>query len=88
MVYTDLQAKGWSNLPQRFGIGAGSLLAALEDAILEPLHHKWNTRVGDQVLKSSTSVWEILANEWCKSCLTDVDRESLAEGILAVVDAG
>jgi len=88
MVYTDLRANNWPNLPQRFGIGAGSLLAALEDAILEPLHHKWNTRVGDQVLKSSTSVWEILANEWCKSCLTDADRRSLAEGILAVVDSG
>jgi hypothetical protein len=72
----------------RFGVGAGSLLTALEDAMLEPDHHRWNTKVGDQVLKSSTSVWEILANEWCKSCLNPGDRSSLAEEIEAIADVG
>jgi hypothetical protein len=85
MVYSGLKEKAWPNLPQRFGVGAGTLLAALEDAMLEPDHHKWNAKVGDQVLKSSTSVWEILANEWCRSCLRAEDRQLLADGISAVV---
>lgn len=88
MVYSDLKAKGWPNLPQRFGVGAGTLLTALEDSMLEPDHHKWNAKVGDQVLKSSTSVWEILASEWCKSCLQATDRKKIADGISAVTDAG
>jgi hypothetical protein len=86
MVYSDLKGKGWPNLSQRFGIGAGTLLTALEDAMLEPDHHKWNSRVGDQILKSSVSVWEVLANEWCRSCLDSLARKSLAEAITAVVE--
>jgi hypothetical protein len=73
-------------LPNRFGVGAGTLLTALEDAMLEPDHHRWNAKVGDQVLKSSTSVWEILATEWCKSCLNPEDRKSLAEELEAVAN--
>jgi hypothetical protein len=88
MVYAELKAKNWPNLPQRFGIGAGTLLTALEDAMLEPDHHKWNAKVGDQILKSSVSVWEVLANEWCRSCLDPATRKSLADAIAAVVDAG
>lgn len=87
MVYADLKAKGWPNLPQRFGMGAGSLLAALEDAMLEPDHHRWNTKVGDQILKSSQSVWEVLASEWCRSCLNAQSRKDLADAIAAVLDA-
>lgn len=86
MVYSDLKAKGWPNLAQRFGIGAGTLLTALEDAMLEPDHHRWNVKVGDQIVKSSVSVWEVLANEWCKSCLDPQDRKSLAEAVMAVAD--
>jgi predicted ATPase len=88
LVYSELKAKGWPNLPQRFGIGAGSLFTALDDAMLEPDHHRWNAKVGDQILKSSVSVWEVLANEWCKSCLDAEDRKSLAQAIAAVADAG
>lgn len=88
LVYGDLKTKGWPNLSQRFGIGAGSLLTAIEDAILEPDHHKWNAKVGDQVVKISTTVWEILANEWCKICLTADDRKQIADGIAAVINAG
>lgn len=87
MVYGELKEKGWPNLPQRFGIGAGTLLTALEDAVLDPDHHKWNSKVGDQVLKSSTSVWEILANEWCKTCLSPDSRKVLADGIAEVANA-
>lgn len=83
MVYADLKAKGWPNLHNRFGVGAGTLLAVLEDAMLEPDHHRWNAKVGDQVLKSSTSVWEILASEWCRACLKPADRKLLAEGLMA-----
>lgn len=88
MVYSELKAKGWPNLPQRFGIGAGSLLTALEDAMLEPDHHRWNARVGDQINRSSTSVWEVLANEWCKSCLDQQECKKLADALAAVIDAG
>lgn len=88
LVYADLKAKGWPNLSQRFGIGAGTLLTALEDAMLDPDHHKWNAKVGDQILKSSTSVWEVLANEWCRSCLDAEARKQLGESISAVTDAG
>jgi hypothetical protein len=56
--------------------------------MLEPDHHRWNAKVGDQVLKSSTSVWEILASEWCKSCLNQDDRELLAQGIEAALNGG
>lgn len=81
LVYEDLRIKGWPNLPHRFGIGAGTLMAVLEDAMLEPDHHKWNARVGDQILKSSTSVWEVLANEWCKTCLDPLSRKKIADAI-------
>lgn len=88
LIYSDLRATGWASLPQRFGIGAGTLLAALEDAMLDPNAHKWNTKVGDQVRKSSTSVWEILATEWCRQCLASTDRKMLADSIAEVADAG
>jgi hypothetical protein len=87
-VYADLKASGWPNLSQRFGVGAGTLLTALEDAMLEPNHHRWNAKVGDQILRSSASVWEVLANEWCRSCLDPDVRKQLAESISAVADAG
>lgn len=88
MVYKELRAKSWPNLPQRFGVGAGTLLTVLEDAMLEPDHHKWNAKVGDQILKSSASVWEILANEWCRSCLNPEARKQISLAILTVADAG
>jgi predicted ATPase len=88
MVYSDLKEKNWPNVSQRFGIGAGTLLTVLEDAMLEPDHHKWNAIVGDQILKSSASVWEVLANEWCRSCLDPAARKGLAEAIEAAADAG
>ena len=88
VVYADLKAKDSPNLSQRFGIGAGTLLTALEDAMLEPDHHRWNARVGDQILKSSVGVWEVLANEWCRSCLDPAARNGLADAITTAVDAG
>jgi len=81
MVYGELKDKGWPHMSERFGIGAGTLLTDLEDAMLEPDHHNWNAKVGDRVLKSSTSVWEILANEWCKSCLDPAIGAALGKQI-------
>lgn len=87
MIYEDLKAKNWPNLPARFGVGAGGLFTALEDAMLEPDHHRWNTMVGDQILKSSVSVWEVMANEWCKSCLDPIHRKRLVDDIVAAANA-
>lgn len=86
VVYSELKEKGWPNLPQRFGIGAGTLFTILDDAMLEPDHHKWNAKVGDQILKSSVSVWEVLANEWCKSCLDLEIGKALTQAISDVVN--
>jgi len=86
MVYADLKIKGWPNLPQRFGIGAGTLFTTLEDAMLDPDHHRWNAKVGDQILKSSISVWEVLASEWCRACLDSDARKLIATSILEVVN--
>ena len=83
VVFHDLKAKNWTDLSDRFGIGAGSLFTILDDAILEPDHHKWPIRVGDKVKKSAASVWEVLCTEWSKSCLTAEDRDALASAISA-----
>lgn len=72
-VFHDLKAISWGNLVSRFGIGAGTLFTILDDAVLEPDHHKWTALVGDKIIKSSASVWEIMANEWAKSCLSPAD---------------
>ena len=81
IVYNGLKDNNWPYLPERFGIGAGSLFNYLEEAMLEPQHHKWNEKVGDRILKSSTSVWETLANQWCKSCLQEKDRKVIINSI-------
>jgi hypothetical protein len=86
VVYQELRDANWPNLADRFGIGAGTLHTALEDAMLDPDHHRWNTRVGDVVRKSSASVWEILANEWARSCLLPEHREELVEGLVAAME--
>lgn len=68
-VFTDLKNIEWNKLDDRFGIGAGTLFKYLEDAMLEPDHHKWTEYVGDRVRKSKDVVWGILVGEWCKQCL-------------------
>jgi len=77
VVYRDLKNANWPDLPLRFGIGAGTILGILDDAILEPDHHKWNTIIGDRIIKSSASVWEILCSQWCRVCLKNEDRERI-----------
>jgi predicted ATPase len=81
VVFKELKDLDWPDLPSRFGIGAGSLLTYLEDSMLEPDHHKWTSMVGDRVIKSATSVWEILVNQWCKSCLRQDVQEAISREI-------
>lgn len=69
VVWEGLKQKGWRNLPERFGIGAGALFDALEDAMRDPDHHRWNQILGDRVRKSASSVWELLSSEWARNCL-------------------
>ncbi len=85
VVYSQLQAAGWPKLHERFGIGAGTLLQYLEDAVLTADHHTWNAQVGDRVIKSARSVWEVLSSEWCRSCLQPADRNALYQSIINVI---
>lgn len=68
-VFAGLKSLNWNKLDERFGVGAGSLFKYLEDAMLEPDHHKWTTVVGDKIKQSSDAVWNIMSEEWCKQCL-------------------
>jgi hypothetical protein len=86
VVFNGLKAANWMNLSDRFGIGAGSLFTILDDALLEPDHHKWPSMVGDQVMKSAASVWEILCTEWCKSCLEPGARDDIALAISTLIE--
>lgn len=88
VVFAGLKSKNWGRLHERFGIGAGDLHGYLEDAILSSDFHRWPTLVGDKILKSGTSVWEILVTEWCKECLTDSERDRFVDSITAVLPAG
>ena len=81
LVYGDLRDAGWAGLTDRFGIGAGDLFTHLEDAMREPDHHKWNSLVGDRVLKSASAVWDTVATQWSKSCLGTEDRDRLVADI-------
>lgn len=83
VVFGDLKEKKWGDLPERFGIGAGTLFSAIEDAMLEPDHHRWTTLIGDRVRKSAQSVWEIVVSEWCRVCLNGADRQAIASAIQA-----
>jgi predicted ATPase len=81
MVLNDLKNKNWPELPNRFGIGAGSLFTYLEEAMLNPDHHKWTTEIGNHVNMSSNRVWEILSKEWCTNCLTSEEKNRIVTRI-------
>lgn len=81
VVYNDLRAKNWADLPERIGIGAGTLFADLEDIMTDPDHHNWNKKLGDKVRKSHVSVWETLVAEWVRTCLSDDDRERIYRSV-------
>jgi predicted ATPase len=80
-VFEQLKQKNWANLPERFGIGSGTLFQVLESAMLDPDHHKWPILVGDRTRKSGRSVWEILTSEWCRTCLTEENLDYIVEKI-------
>ena len=86
VVFTDLQAAGWPNMSERFGIGAGNLLTYLEDAMLNADFRKWPALVGDRVTKSATSVWELLATEWCRECLSEDYLQELVDTVIDMLD--
>lgn len=81
VVYNGLKEKNWANLPERIGIGAGTLFADLEDIMTDPEHHNWNRKLGDKVRKSHVSVWETLVGEWVRTCLSDEDRERIYRSV-------
>jgi predicted ATPase len=87
VVFLGLREHNWGNLHERFGIGAGDLHTYLEDALLNADFHRWPSLVGDRILKSSSSVWETMATEWCRVCLTEAERNRIVgtiKGILPV----
>lgn len=86
VIFSGLQGVGWPNLDARFGVGAGSLLGYLEDAMLTPDHHSWSSLVGDRVIKSGKSVWEILATEWCRTCLQEDEKNRIFDAIQNLLD--
>ena len=81
VVFEGLRDKQWPNVVNRFGIGAGTLFQYLEDVMLTNDCHTWTAQVGNRVLKSAAGVWEILCAEWCKSCLSEADRDRMFEAI-------
>jgi hypothetical protein len=88
VVFLGLRERNWGNLHERFGIGAGDLHTYLEDALLNADFHRWPSLVGDRILKSSTSVWETMATEWCRECLTEAERNAVVGAIQGILPAG
>lgn len=88
VVFLGLKEHNWAMLHERFGIGAGSLHTYLDDVLLNPHFHKWPSLVGDRILKSATSVWETMATEWCRVCLTEADRDVVVGAIQAALPTG
>jgi predicted ATPase len=85
VVFLGLRAVNWGQLHERFGVGAGSLHAYLEDAMLSPDFHSWPERVGDKIIKSRTSVWETMATEWCRVCLGEEARNAFFDGVRQIL---
>ncbi len=87
MVFNELKNNNWPNRDARFGIGAGALFTILEEAMLEPDHHKWPNIVGDQIRMGGNNVWQILSKEWVLECLDDEPGNSFKENILTKLGA-
>lgn len=85
VIYHDLKEKNWASLPERLGIGAGTLFADLEDITTDPSHHNWNKKLGDKVRKSHVSVWETLVSEWVRVCLSAEDRDRIYGAVESVL---
>lgn len=85
VVFQALRATNWGLLHERFGVGAGSLHAYFEDAMLNGDFHSWPASVGDRILKSKTNVWETMATEWCRVCLDDTVRDAFVESVRSIL---
>jgi len=85
VVFLGLKEKGWPNLDNRFGTGAGTLFTILDDAVLEPDHHKWTTIIGDKVRMGNKNVWQILIKEWVAQCLDQEAGDSLKATVLEIL---
>jgi hypothetical protein len=81
LVFEDLKARGWSNLDERFGMGAGSLFSIFDDALTKPDHHEIAVYIGDHVSKGKDYVWSVFAEEWCKQCLSPADRDRIVSAV-------
>ncbi len=81
VVFESLKQQNWSSLNERFGIGAGTLFQDLDECILQPNHHKWTESLGNKIVKSKQAVWEILAEEWCKTSLNEEDGNRIISAI-------
>ena len=81
VVFLQLKAKNWGQLHERFGIGAGDLHTYLEDTVLDPDFHRWPAVLGNRILKSSMTVWDIMATEWCRICLSEVERDVVVAAV-------
>lgn len=88
VVFLGLRQHNWGMLHERFGIGAGDLHTYLEDALLNSNFHRWPSLVGDRILKSATSVWETMATEWCRQCLSEADRDAVVDAIQGTLPTG
>lgn len=86
VVYGELKQKNWVELHQRFGVGAGDLFSYLDDTLLNPDFHRWSALIGNRIVKSSDSVWETIATEWCKECLSLSDLDQIVDGIRSVLN--
>lgn len=82
VVFEGLKSQRWAELPERFGIGPGSLFTILEDTMLEPDHHVWTRIAGDKLRMSSNSVWEVIVKEWVRVCLVQEERERITTPIM------
>lgn len=81
IIFNDLKDKNWSELEKRFGVGAGDLYSYLDNAMLEEDHHKWCSLVGDRILKSRESVWEVLSERWVHICCPTDTLNNLVESV-------
>lgn len=86
VVYKELKQNNWENLDNRFGIGAGTLFDILDEAILLPDHHDWNSYVGDKVKKSKSNVWNILVEEYVKQYINDIEGQFFFNSIRDILD--
>lgn len=80
-VMFDLKETNWNGLVERFGIGAGTLYSVLDDAVLLPDHHEWTTYIGDRIMQSKDTVWNILSEIWVKNCLDPEDAIAFMQSV-------